>query len=81
MPGSKSELPSMPRTTQSMMSVSNWLVWKAGIVATLRGEYHDLFPDLRQEDIDWEAWRPLYELGCEPRLAVEQAISVNGNEM
>ncbi len=61
-----------------MMSILNWPVWKIEIVKALRAHY-ELFADLRQEDIDWEAWKPLYEFGYEPMAAVAEAISLNLN--
>ncbi len=57
------------------MSIDSWQHWQANIVIIIRTEYSDLFPYIRQDEIDWDAWKPLYEQGYSPRIAVEQAIS------
>ena len=57
------------------MSADKWLRWQADIVEVIRQEYRDLFPLIRTDEIDWLAWRPLYDQGCTARMAVEQAIS------
>jgi hypothetical protein len=58
-----------------MAMTLEWPRWQTDIVNVLRYEYCDLFPLIRNSDIDWEAWKPLYDQGCSPRLAIEQAIS------
>jgi hypothetical protein len=63
----------------TMMSILSWSVWKIEIIKVLRRVPYELFADLGQEDVDWEAWKPLYDLGCDPIAAVAQAISVNTN--
>ncbi len=64
-----------------MMIISSWPVWKVEIVTARRHVHHELFADLQQEDIDWEAWKPLYEFGYEPDAAIAQAISVNADTL
>lgn len=54
---------------------ANWWYWQQGVVATVRRRYPGLFPSLESADIDWEAWRPLFEAGCAPAVAVTQALS------
>lgn len=57
------------------MGAREWVQWQLDIIGIIRREYCDLFPYIHQNEIDWDAWRPLYEQGCSPRIAVEQAIS------
>ncbi|MES1146897.1 MAG: hypothetical protein ABUL52_00735 [Solimonas sp.] len=52
-----------------------WAIWRANVVAAIRSEYSELFPDLHQEEIDWDAWRPLYEEGHSAQAAVALAMS------
>lgn len=57
------------------MNVSEWAKWQSDIVAVIRYEYRDLFPLIESDEIDWHAWKPLYDQGCNARVAVEQALS------
>lgn len=51
-----------------------WIHWQTEVVETIRDLYHDLFADVEREDIDWDAWRPLYEEGRSPLAAVNHAF-------
>jgi hypothetical protein len=57
------------------MQLSGWSQWQSDIVAVIRTDYRDLFPLIRSDEIDWGAWKPLYDQGCSARGAVEQALS------
>jgi hypothetical protein len=57
------------------MNVSTWMHWQTEIVAIIRRDYQDLLPQVQWEDIDWEAWKPLYEQGCTASIAVSTALS------
>jgi hypothetical protein len=54
-----------------------WREWQAEVVATVRTEFPELFPNLTEDDFDWTTWRPLYDKGCQPTHAVRQALSLN----
>lgn len=60
------------------MASSIWSRWQHAVVAQIRESYPDLFPYLQQEEIDWQAWQPLFEQGCDARTAVEQALAGAG---
>jgi hypothetical protein len=51
-----------------------WHDWQAGVVDVLRGLLAEVMPDVRREDVDWEAWRPFFEEGRSPRAAVDRAF-------
>lgn len=57
-----------------------WSEWRASVIAVIRTEYHELFPSLQQDEIDWDAWKPLYEEGYTPQIAVALALSTDGME-
>jgi hypothetical protein len=44
------------------------------VVALIRLDFHDVLQDVGEDDIDWEAWRPLYEAGRSPKAAVDSAF-------
>ena len=56
----------------------SWADWRQQVVALIRCEFQDVLPDVCEEDIDWEAWRPLYEEGRSPRAAVDHAFVREG---
>jgi hypothetical protein len=57
----------------------SWSDWQYKVVAIIRQDYEDVLSDLENEDIDWDAWRPLYDEGRSPRAAVECALAKIGN--
>jgi hypothetical protein len=57
----------------------SWNDWQYKVVAIIRQDYEDVLSDLENEDIDWDAWRPLYDEGRSPRAAVELALAKIGN--
>lgn len=57
------------------MSTRTWTQWKQDIVEIIRDEYREVFASLQDDDIDWDAWRPLYEAGHAPMIAVGHAFA------
>jgi hypothetical protein len=51
-----------------------WVEWQHEIVALIRQDFHGVLENVGQDDIDWEAWRPLFERGCTPKEAVDLAF-------
>lgn len=68
-----------PVIHDQVMIVDEWSTWRANVVAAIRSEYSDLFPYLSQDEIDWDAWKPLYEEGHSAQAAVALAMSVGLN--
>lgn len=56
-----------------MMQYS-WIQWCASVVAIIRYDFGDVLPNVDEKDIDWDAWRPLYDEGCSPQRAVDSAF-------
>jgi hypothetical protein len=54
--------------------VQSWLQWRAGVVAEIRYDFREVLQDVNDADVDWDAWRPLYEEGRSPRAAVDRAF-------
>jgi hypothetical protein len=55
----------------------SWTDWRQGVVAVIRSEFRDIFDQIDDADIDWEAWRPLYDEGRSPQAAVDKAFVRN----
>jgi hypothetical protein len=54
--------------------VQSWLQWRAGVIAEIRYDFREVLQDVNDADVDWDAWRPLYEEGRSPRAAVDRAF-------
>ena len=57
------------------IDIDRWTQWQSAVVEVIRHDYRDLFPLIRIDEIDWSAWKPLYDHGYTARVAVEQALS------
>jgi len=51
-----------------------WLDWRRHVVALIRMDFREVLQDVGDDDIDWDAWRPLYEAGRSPKAAVDSAF-------
>ena len=56
------------------VTVSAWLMWREQVVALIRADFAEVLQDVGEDDIDWDAWRPLYEQGRSPQSAVDAAF-------
>ncbi|HEX2584700.1 MAG TPA: hypothetical protein VHL14_06185 [Steroidobacteraceae bacterium] len=59
----------------SVFNAPMWALWRSEIIRVIQREYGDLFSQLRQDEVDWEAWLPLYADGLSAESAVHQALS------
>ena len=57
------------------MNTVTWMQWREQIIEVIRARYGTLLADIDQDDVDWEAWRPLYEQGYTAYTAVSDAFS------
>jgi len=55
----------------------SWTDWRQGVVAVIRTEFRGIFDQIDDADIDWEAWRPLFDEGRSPQAAVDKAFVRN----
>jgi hypothetical protein len=51
-----------------------WISWRCGVLAVIRHDWRHVLGCIGEEDIDWDAWRPLYEEGHSPQAAVDRAF-------
>jgi hypothetical protein len=51
-----------------------WSDWQQQVVAVIRRDFHDVLDEVGADDIDWEAWRPLYDKGHSAESAVDRAF-------
>jgi hypothetical protein len=55
-------------------NVLSWPQWQREVLRLLQAELRDLAHHLCLDDVDWAAWRPLYEQGRTPPTAVDRAL-------
>jgi hypothetical protein len=58
----------------ALLLANAWQEWQNGVVAVLRADFRELLEDVQFDDVDWDAWRPLYDEGRSPRSAVDRAL-------
>jgi hypothetical protein len=51
-----------------------WREWQVGVVAVLRADFREVLDEVNNEDIDWDAWRSLFDEGRSPKSAVDRAF-------
>jgi len=52
----------------------SWKDWREEVVSVIRAGFPEVLQDIDEEDIDWEAWRSLFDRGHSPESAVDQAF-------
>lgn len=52
----------------------SWAQWRASVLAIIRYDFGDVLPSVGDGDVDWEAWRPLFDEGRSPQSAVDSAF-------
>lgn len=52
----------------------SWFQWRASVVAIIRFDFSAILSDIDDRDIDWDAWRPLFDEGRSPQSAVDRAF-------
>lgn len=52
----------------------SWRDWRRGVVAVIRRDFDGVLDEIEEDDIDWDAWRPLYDEGRTPQAAVDHAF-------
>lgn len=55
-------------------NAQSWYEWQQAVVQLISHDFSDVLLQVSEADVDWEAWRPLYEQGLSPRAAVADAF-------
>ncbi len=51
-----------------------WLQWQHDVLNVIQREFCSVLDRVEWDDIDWDAWRPLYDRGCSAEEAVRSAF-------
>lgn len=54
-----------------------WSQWQAAVVDVIRQQFDGLFASVGLDDVDWPAWRWLFDAGCTPQAAVHEAFTLD----
>lgn len=55
-------------------ALDDWAEWREQVVAQIRADFPEVLQDVGEDDVAWEAWRPLFDEGHSPRAAVDSAF-------
>lgn len=56
------------------VDTQTWCKWQQAVVTLIREDFSEVLTQVEEDDVDWDAWRPLYEQGLSPRAAVADAF-------
>lgn len=51
-----------------------WEIWQLQVLDIIRSEYASVLQEISWHDVDWNAWRPLFDAGHSPSDAVLSAF-------
>ena len=60
--------------TQVGSSDELWLKWQRDVLELIQRDFCGVLDRVGWEDIDWDAWRPLFDQGCSAKDAVHNAF-------
>jgi hypothetical protein len=58
----------------SIANTQSWHEWQHAVVHLIRRDFSEVLTEVGEQDVDWDAWRPLYEQGLSPAEAVADAF-------
>jgi hypothetical protein len=58
----------------SITDTLSWTEWQQAVLQLIRRNFSEVLNEVGEQDVDWDAWRPLYEQGLSPRDAVAEAL-------
>lgn len=58
----------------SITQTLTWTEWQQTVLQLIRRDFSEVLKEVGEQDVDWDAWRPLYEQGLSPRKAVAEAF-------
>lgn len=61
-------------SNESSSTHERWDAWQHEVLSVIRSEFRSVLDTVEWDDIDWDAWRPLFEQGCSARDAVKNAF-------
>jgi hypothetical protein len=61
-------------TSDRAESQDDWVRWQADVLESIQSEFCGVIESVGWDDVDWGAWRPLFDQGYSAREAVHQAF-------
>lgn len=60
--------------THTNLSRKSWVQWQQEVLQLLEQELGEALGQVRLSDVDWYAWRPLFDEGRNARAAIDRAL-------
>ncbi len=70
----KQNILSHPRSDDSVSTSERWNEWQHEVLSVIDSDFRNVLDTVEWDDIDWDAWRPLFEQGCSAQDAVRSAF-------
>lgn len=56
------------------LAQQSWESWQSAVLDIIRAEYAGVLEEVSWDDVDWNAWRSLFDAGHSPCDAVQSAF-------
>lgn len=57
-----------------LMADEGWSRWQTEVLQIIHAEFGGVLEAISWDDVDWNAWRPLFDQGCSACEAVRSAF-------
>lgn len=64
----------MTQQRAAPLQQQRWETWQSEVLDIIRAEYAGVLEDVSWDDVDWNAWRPLFDADYSPCDAVLSAF-------
>lgn len=64
----------LDQNTGLLIADEGWSCWQTEVLQIIHAEFVGVLESVSWEDVDWQAWRPLFEQGFSAREAVRSAF-------
>ena len=58
----------------NIIEMESWYEWQHAVVRLIRQDFSEVLTEVGEDDVDWDAWRPLYDQGLSATEAVADAF-------
>ena len=70
----KQNVLSHPNSDDAISTNERWNEWQHEVLSVIDSNFRNVLDTVEWDDIDWDAWRPLFNQGCSAKDAVRSAF-------
>jgi hypothetical protein len=63
-----------PHSNDANDTQERWSEWQHEVLSVIDSDFRNVLDSVEWDDIDWDAWRPLFDQGCSAKDAVRNAF-------